>query len=478
MVHISDHALVYVILRASLPTSRSQKIHFRSLKNFNIDNFCSDLNDAPIITVMNCFEDVDDITFAFQSLYTAILDEHAPLKSVHVQGNQVPFMNESWRKAIRHRNHLWRMFTRDRTDANYAAYKSQRNICTSLRRKAIKEYFRKKSDEINQDPRQFWATYRPFLHSRRAYKSNDIILMEGKEIVTDKTSIAETFNDYFVNIANGIKMPESNEYGRDFSNHPSVVAIEQSRPPLWSQMTNFSFSPCNSMAIEQILRDLKTNKSPGYDNITPKLLKFSAKFISPPLSMIFNTAIAQCKYPSVWKKCQITPLPKGSGDEMDKTLFRPVTVLPALNNVFERVLAVQLTPYFQNGILGDFLCAYRKNHTTLLHLVEDWKQSRDRGELVAMVAMDLSKAFDSLPHSLLVRKLQAYGVDEQSCLLMHDYLQGRLQQVKVGDAVSSWEFNRRGVPQGSVLGPLLFNVFLNDLSYFITRVKLNAYADH
>ena len=144
--HISDHALVYVILRAFLPTSRSQKIHFRSLKYFNIDNFCSDLNDAPFITVMNCFEDVDDITFAFQSLYTAILDEHAPLKSVHVQGNQVPFMNESWRKAIRHRNYLWRMFTRDRTGANYAADKSERNICTSLRRNAIKEYFRKKSD--------------------------------------------------------------------------------------------------------------------------------------------------------------------------------------------------------------------------------------------------------------------------------------------------------------------------------------------
>ena len=288
------------------------------------------------------------------------------------------------------------------------------------------------------------------------------------------------FNDYFINIANYIKMPASNEYGQDFVNHPSVVAIKQRRSLLWSHMTSFSFSPCNSIVVEQILRDLKTNKSLGYDNITPKLLKFSAKFISHPLSIIFNTAIAQCKYRLVWKKGQITPLPKGTEDDMDRTLFRPVTVLPALNNVFERVLAAQLTPYFQDGILGDFLRAYRKHHschTALLHLVEDWKQSRDRGELVAMVAMDLSKAFDSLPHSLLVKKLQAYGVDEQSCLLLQDYLQGRLQRVKVGDAVSSWDFNRRGVPQGSVLGPLVFNVFLNDLSYFITKVKLNAYAD-
>ena len=264
-------------------------------------------------------------------------------------------------------------------------------FCTSQRRKAIKEYFRKKSDDISQDPRHFWSTNRPFLHSRRAYKSNDIILKEGEEIITDKTRIAETFNDYFINIANYIKMPASDEYGQDVANHPSVMAIDQNRPQLWSHMTGFSFAPCNSIVVEQILRDLKTNKFPGYDSITPKRLNFSAEFISLPLSIIFNIAIAQCKYPSVWKKGQITPLPKGSEDDMDRTLFRPVTVLPALNNVFERVLAMQLTPYFQNGILGDFLCAYRKHHscpTTLLHLVEDWKQSRDRGELVAIVAIE------------------------------------------------------------------------------------------
>ena len=96
------------------------------------------------------------------------------------------------------------MFTKDRSDASNAAYKYQRNICTSLRRRAIKTYFRKISDEMNQDPRQFWNTYRPFLHSRRGLKLNDIILKEGTEIITDKSRIANIFNDYFVNIANHI----------------------------------------------------------------------------------------------------------------------------------------------------------------------------------------------------------------------------------------------------------------------------------
>jgi len=161
----------------------------------------------------------------------------------------------------------------------------------------IKEYFWKKSDEINQDPCQSWNTYWPFLHSRRAYKSNDIILKEGEEIITDKASIAETFNDYYINIANHIEMPTFDEYGQELVSHPSVNAIEQNCRPLWSHVTGFSFSPCNSIVVEQILRDLKTNKSPGYDSITPKLLKFSAEFISLPLSTILNSAIAQCKYP-------------------------------------------------------------------------------------------------------------------------------------------------------------------------------------
>ena len=164
---------------------------------------------------------------------------------------------------------------------------------------------------------------------------------------------------------------------------------------------------------------------------------------------------------------------------MDKKLFIPVTVFPGLNNVFEKILASKLSSYFQN-IFCDFSSAYRRHHsrqTTLLRLVEDWKKSRDRGELVATVTMELSKALDSLPHLLLVKKVQAYGLDNRSCSFLLGYLQNKLQRVKIEDAVSSWEFASRGLPQGSILGPLFFNVFLNELAYFITGAHRNTYAD-
>ena len=143
-------------------------------------------------------------------------------------------------------------------------------------------------------------------------------------------------------------------------------------------------------------------------------------------------------------------------DEFSKTNYRPISVLPAINNVFKKLLATQLNLHF-NGILADNLSAYRKHHscqTALLRLVEDWKDCLDKDLMVAVMSIDLSKAFDNLPHNLLLAKLNAYGLNKPACILLSNFLNGRQQRVKINDTFTPWMSLTRGVPQGSVLSPL------------------------
>ena len=386
---------------------------------------------------MEGFDDVDDKCYVFESLYIDILNEHAPLRQFLVRGNQVPFMNEQWRKAIRHGNRLWKQFIRERNDTNYAIYKVQRNKCTSLRRNAIKNYFLKKTEADN--PREFWNAYRPFMHLRKYKQANDILLKEQITVIRDKQQIADTFNDHFVNIANGAPEINEHDFRVDLNEHPSIIAIQDhNKEQGYSNYFNFQY--INKMQVEQLISSVNVRKSCGHDSIPPRLVKESASAIAGALSMIMNESIRQCRYPVRWKMGQVTPLFKNN-DELSKTNYRPVTVLPVINNIFENLLSVQLEDFF-TGILSDFISSYRRNYsceTALIRLTEDWKCCRDNKETVAVVSMDLSKAFDTVPHSLLLAKLKVYGLSDASCKLLDNYLTGRTQRIKIGDTYSKWK---------------------------------------
>ena len=294
-------------------------------------------------------------------------------------------------------------------------------------------------------------------------------------MITDKQSIANIFNKHFVNITSDIKEPKSN-CSANFEDHPSISAILANLPE--DASSNFDFTLCNTVIVEKCLQEIRMNKSSGYDGIIPRLLKDSASIISGPLCSIFNTSIITGHYPNNWKKGQVTPVFK-KDDEFSTTNYRPISVLLAINNVFEKLLATQLNSHF-NRILADNSSAYRKHHscqTALLRLVEDWKDCLDKDLMVAVISIDLSKAFDSLPHNLLLAKLKAYGLTKPACILLGNFLNGRQQRVEINDTFSPWMSLTRGVPQGSVLSPLLFNIFINDIFYFVRHARLNICAD-
>ena len=166
-------------------------------------------------------------------------------------------------------------------------------------------------------------------------------------------------------------------------------------------------------------------------------------------------------------------------DNLKKDNYRPVSVLPSLSKVYERVMGQQLSDFFDK-IFSALLSAFRKRYScqsTLLNMIEHFKRSLDNGEYVACLSMDLSKAFDCLPHCLTICKLYSYGVSREACTLIASYLRDRKQRIKLGSSRSEWTELFKGVPQGSILGPLIFNIFLNDIFYFVSKGDLYNYAD-
>ena len=469
---LSDcHNMICTNLKEQCDPVKKKKVNFRSYKNFDEGQFNSDLSMVPF-HVAYVFDDIDDIYWAHELLLRQVVDEHAPIKQKCPKKKSPPYMNSNYRKIIYKTRQAKNAYSRNKTSENWQNYVKFRNQKTKVKHESISVYFQE-SCGGGPKSKDFWPTIKPFLSQKSTKKSDEPIILKDTEenLISEQGKVVEKLNTFYINIAQNIGI---NANKQNDETHPSVQKIKS----IHGQINEFQFKPVTEGEIKKCIKKLDPKKSTGVDLIPPKLILAGCESLSVPIRDMTNTIISRGSFPENLKLAQVTPIFK-KDDPFTEKNYRPVSILPTLSKIYERVISDQLSSHFEN-IFHSFLAAFRPSfgcQTTLLRLVEDWKRALDENLDVGAILMDLSKAFDCLPHDLIIEKLKAYGLTEQSCQLMHSYLSGRKQRVKLGNCISNWQNIIKGVPQGSILGPLIFNISMNDIFYFLEKSTLYNYAD-
>ena len=360
-----------------------------------------------------------------------------------------------------------------------------------MKKDAIAKDFAKSTSGLKQNSKPFYAKIKPYMTNKGALSNDDIILFEKGKYVSSDNDIAEIFNNYYTNIVKEtLGRPPANiadtlgfttdqdkkmdTIVNSYTNHPSIKKINQ----IHTKNNHFSFRPVTEREVKIILKKLDIKKAVGYDQIPPKFLRDAAEILTKPLTALINKCISENTFPSSAKIAYILPFFKKL-NRSDKKNYRPISVLSSLSKVFEIVLKNQIKE-FSSTFLSPNVSAYREGYSTqhvLIRLIEECRNALDQNLIAGGILMDLSKAFDSIPHDLIIAKLNAYGFKRDSLKMVYSYLKGRRQCVRVNSSDSKFQTILAGVPQGSILGPIIFNIFINDLNYFLERASLHGFAD-
>ena len=376
--------------------------------------------------------------------------------------------------SIKSRDNLYVRWKKVNPDSQkYIDFEKRFKIHCSILQKTIREakkkYYFEQFENFKSDIKKTWEKINEVLSRSKKASELPNYFCDGNNILTKNEEIANCFNRFFCNIgpelADSIKGPEGKSY-EDY--------LKQ------NIFSTFSFETIDSEYVMKRIQELKSKTSFGHDGLSSILLKRIASKIQHVLTTIINQSLMSGIFPSSLKIAKISPIYKKEDPHLTDN-YRPISLLPVISKIFEKVAFKQVYDYFnENNLLYKSQYGFRKKHSTELAGLEFYDKIinyLENGKLPLAVFLDLSKAFDTIDHEILLSKLRYYGITGNSLLWFKSYLSNRKQYVQFKDSFSSYSMIRTGVPQGSILGPLLFIIYMNDIAHITNKFFFTIYAD-